>query len=293
MEGVPANLGISMTSANVKILFHRGVGDRLAADIDATFELIDHSDLGKEESEFLVAFPVSGLRSSVLTVSQFSVLVDDQHPATVLRQAIVISRRNVQLKDTPVYGQLDAKFAPAGGWGVPLSNGRLYTAAYVWPQKTKRGKTTRVHVTYSVSLLPQSVHYFKSYKESPDDGEVVPFDDIQVGNWDAKYYFLDYVLLSGATWDGPIGRETIEFSSDPDFNLDCRFLEPSYRSPIGYESRQSAKYDGMSFSWGSEKGKWTLILEGKPNGDLLITIPASIIPAPKPVPDKASSPQAK
>ncbi len=42
---------------------------------------------------FLVAFPVTGLRSQVLTVSHFHVSVDGKEPAIALRRAISIGYR--------------------------------------------------------------------------------------------------------------------------------------------------------------------------------------------------------
>ena len=133
-------------------------------------------------------------------------------------------------------------------------------------------------MTYTVILRPQSIHYTKSYESADDDEEVIPFQDIPIDKWKDQYFFFDYVLLSGATWDGPIGRETIELSAEPALRLDLSQILVVPRSPVGFRPR-GLPIDG---------GEWseTMVLDGirrwviektKPDSDLLLAIPASMI----------------
>src|SRR5208283_2918166 len=108
----PKDLKIAMREADVKIHLRPAGGGNLGADVTATFELDDLAPGSAGPRTYLVAFPVTGLRSRVLTVSGFKVLVDGKEPAIVLRHSIAVGYNRVNLEDTVVYGQFDAHFAP-------------------------------------------------------------------------------------------------------------------------------------------------------------------------------------
>lgn len=277
----PAGLKVTMKTADVKIHLRAGEGDTLKADCTAEFEMEDSSPAELAGQLYLVGFPVTGLSSKIVTIDNFAVKVDGKEPATVLRQAIAISRRESKLKDNAISGALDAHLAPKTDgkqWSVGYIDESWYRASYVW-QQTARPKTiTKVQVAYSVTLHPQSIHYSKSYEGEASDWEVIPFGDIKVDKWKDQYYFFDYVLLSGATWDGPIGRETIEVTTDSALH---HTLHPVMRErPIGCRPGPETGIGASegSQSWDFSKGTTRWELENaKPMSDLLFSIPVSAV----------------
>ncbi len=281
-----AGLKVAMVSAEVKINLRRGEGDQLAADCTAVFQLEDHADTVAGEREFLVAFPVTGLSSKVVTGSNFVVEVDGGKPATVFRQTISISRREAELRDTPVFGQLEERFQPRNirdektgwmPWGIKLADQSVYPNAYVWVQKTTPGKKTQVKVTYTVGIRPQSIRYSKSYNSSADDSEVIPFADLQLAGWEGQYYFFDYVLVSGSTWDGPIGKETVTLTVDPQLGIAAGMVQCDFRQPAAYRwsEPETKRSRGEGFERGDDGPTWTIT--GEPNEDMLFVVPASAI----------------
>ena len=235
-ESSPKDLKVAMRQADVRIRLKPAGDGNLAADVVATFELEDLASSSAGKRTFLVAFPVTGLRSQVLAVTKFKVLVDGKAPAVVLRHAIAIGYHRYDLEDTPVSGLLDASFSPdkePSQTGVFLADESGYPDAYAWTQTSQPGTKTAVIVTYTATLKPQEIKYSKSYQPNDDDREVIPFDDIEVPKWDAQYFFFDYVLLSGATWEGTIGREEIEITSDPALKLEPSMINYTLRSPVG------------------------------------------------------------
>lgn len=273
-----------MASAEVKVRLRKGDGDQLAADCVAEFVLEDHADKSLGKQEFLVAFPVTGLSSKIVTISNFKVQIDGKEPAMVFRQAITVSKWEIQTKDSPIHGKFEARFSPRPAtqanfwkWGVRLADETTYRNAYAWVQMSMPGMTTRVRVTYTATLRPQKFQYSKSYESSPGDEDVIPFAAMQVSDWTEAYYFFDYILVSGSTWDGPIGRETIEFSADPALGLSLSTIECSLRMPAGYSagynSPKTGGGGGMSFE--NDVPKWTL--SGKPDSDFLFSIPVSAL----------------
>jgi hypothetical protein len=278
---------IQMKSAEVTIRLRRGEVNQLAADCDADFLLEDDGPPSVNGHEYLTAFPVSGLSTKIVSISNFSVTVDGQQPATVFRRTIVVSKWQAHLEDTAVFGQLEARFQPdsnKGDWGITLADKSVYRGAYVWEQKTTPGKIARVHVKYSVILLPQSIHYSKTYVRSEGDSEVIPFRDLNIDKWNDQYYFFDYVLMSGSTWDGPIGHETITLTADPSLHLSMFATEDGPRSPVGYHPQKTDFGGQIGMTPMQEYRKWEI--SGKPDWDLLISIPASAIDLGLPAPSK-------
>lgn len=273
-----------MVSADVKIHLRRGVGDQLLADCTADFVLKDHAHQGTEPQELLVGFPVTGLNAKIVTVDNFSVQIDGVKPAMVYRQSIAIAqqRRSI-LKDTAIIGRLAEKYqVKPGQWGVRFSNEVVYPSAYIWSQKFATGEITRVRVTYTATLRPQSLRYSKSYESLPTDGDVIPFSDVWVEKWDEPYYFFDYILVSGATWDGPIGQETIKVSADPELRLPLKSILGVMRNPVGFRQGYSVRSAGVSDIEPNEANydedgtpRWDI--GGEPNYDLLFAIPVSAL----------------
>lgn len=276
---------IAMRSADVRIRLTRGTEDTLIAKCEAEFDLVNTSAGEMKTEDILVAFPVTGLTSNIVTVRDFAVTVDDQQPATVLRRTIAVSRRQFKVEDKPIFGQLDAHFHAERNkttWGVTLTDQSVYPNAYVWAQATKPGATSRVKVSYSATLRPQPLRYSKSYVASDTDSDVIPFADLAVDRWNDNYYFFDYILLSGSTWEGPIGREKITLTIDPELHLSPHKIESlNRRSPIGHPPLQlppvSVVYEAEFSVTKSGAIEWNI--PGKPFSDILIAIPKSAVGA--------------
>lgn len=285
---------ITMVSAEVKIHLKRGEKDQLKAECTADFVLEDHSEKDSSPQEFLVGFPVTGLNSKTVTVDDFSVEINGEKPATVFRQAIAITRRQHQLKDIKIYGRLAEKYElkPENNqWGIKLTNEIIYPNAYVWSQKSVPKSTIRVRVTYVAILRPQFLHYSKSYESLPTDGEVVPFSNLWVEKWDEPYYLFDYILVSGSTWDGPIGHEKVTFSVEPALALPLRSILGVSRNYVGYSDTGTGRPrmpDGPSEAIDpgeanyDEHGVPHWVIKGEPQYDLLFAIPVSALGTAKP-----------
>jgi hypothetical protein len=281
VEGAAPGTKIAMRTANVRIQLSRGQGETLVAKCEAEFELVNTMPGKSKAGDILVAFPVTGLASKIVTVSDFTVLIDGRRPATVLRQAIIVSRRSMETKDTPIHGQLEARFHvkdPQRTWGVTLADESIYRNAYVWAQATTPGEVSRVKVAYSVALRPQAIRYTKSYSSSDTDDDVIPFADLGIHKWDEDHYFFDYVLMSGSTWDGPIGKESIKLEIDPSLRLAPERIETLQRQPIG-RHRDAQKKTGAAYSESVTPTGMEWTVTGKPDGDLLIAIPKSALGA--------------
>lgn len=278
---------VQMKSAEVTIRLRRSDSNQLAADCSADFLLEDQGPASTENHKYLVGFPVSGLSTKIVSITSFSVTVDGQQPATVFRRTIVVSKWEAHLLDAAVFGQLEARFQPdpkKRDWGITLADDSVYRGAYVWEQRTTPGKTTQVHVKYSVILLPQSIHYSKTYARSEGDNEVIPFRDLNIDKWNDQYYFFDYILMSGSTWDGPIGHETITLTADPSLHLSMFATEEGPRSPVGYHPHKTDFGGEIGMTPMKEYRKWEI--SGKPDWDLLISIPASAVDLGSPTPSK-------
>lgn len=280
LSAMSADVKIAMRDAQVKIVLKKGAGNTLLAECEANFLLENIAPTETGPQDFLVAFPVTGLNSKVVTIDKFAVTVDGKTPPTVFRQAIAISRRESKLQDKVIAGQLDARFAPETckqQWGVGLTDDTIYPQSYAWPQSTVPGAKSIVRVTYRVALKPQTIAYGRSYTSSHDDSEVIPFENLKVDSDRGPYYFFDYILLSGSTWNEAIGHEVIE--------LDASGLGRSGKSITCMERRQIGFPAGGQFKQREEdffeddvkKESDHVRLEfrnKKPQGDVLFAIRA-------------------
>ena len=147
-----------------------------------------------------------------------------------------------------------------------------------------------VRVTYTVTLHPQSIIYTKSYDKGDADGEVIPSRSLRGVLRDDRYYFFDYVLRSGATWDGPIGKEIIVITADQALKLATEkislrnrkpasvFIDESTEVPIPVPERPQGMQGLERHETDPSNGSLRWILEnGDPNEDLLFAIPLSAI----------------
>lgn len=232
--------------------------------------------------------------SGALRISDFSVTVDGARPPTVRRDTVYLGYyhgRHYGPADTPVNGSLDGRFGPppqkdapprlsmgsapaakdapapelvyAGydptpgfEWqGMELADRSTYKSAYLWTQKLAPGAHQVVVVTYKLALRAQDVRYGALDRYGGDDGaSTLPREKISSLNKDQRYYLFDYVLKSGATWEGPIGSETITVSAEE--GLDLGGLVSLGRQPVRKDR-----------SW-----VWTIVNE-RPAEDVLVALP--------------------
>jgi len=290
----PAGLKVAMKTADVKIHLRPGEGDTLKADVTADFELEDSSPAELAGQLYLVGFPVTGLSSKIVTIDNFAVTVDGKTPATVLRQCIGTHFISMRAEDTPVRGELASetinKQSPSA-WSVQYEGKAGYRSSYIWQQSAVPAKTVKVHVTYSVTLHPQSIHYSKTYDREEDGDALIPFKTLNVDNWNDRHFFFDYVLRSGATWSGPIGKESITVSVDPALGLHLMQIYPmEFRQSKELQLRE-AKFETDDYEPGfndirnsdqwktndqSHSARFSLTNED-PEFDLLLAIPLSAI----------------
>ena len=283
LTGDVAAESVAMKSADVTIHLKRGEGDALVAECEAKFLLADERDANATALEFLAAFPVTGLRSGVVAVKSFRVEIDGEQPATVLRRAIEVSRRDWKVEDMPIHGQLDARFRSEYRHEIFLDprlklGASAYLAAYAWPMRIRPQQTTSVKVSYVVELMPQTVNYTKSYETAPGDEDVIPFADLQISEPKSRHYFFDYILVSGSTWRGPIGSETIKLRWDASLGLKGQRIETGSRMPMGSWGEHAAVR--LELPERREDGAVMWKITGKPQSDVLIAIPESAL-APK------------
>ena len=290
----PAGLKVAMKTADVKIHLRPGDGDTLKADVTANFVLEDSSPAELAGQLYLVGFPVTGLSSKIVTIDNFAVMVDGKTPATVLRQCIGTHFRAMRAEDTPVNGKLTSQTInekSPSAWSVQYEGKAGYRSSYIWQQSAVPAKTVKVHVTYSFTLHPQSIHYSKTYDREEDGDARIPFKTLNVDNWNDRHFFFDYVLRSGATWAGAIGEETILISVDPALGLNLREIIPmefrrseelerqkSNQEAAGYEPEENDLR--ASEQWKQDEPahsvRFTLQNED-PEFDLLLAIPLSAI----------------
>jgi hypothetical protein len=281
--GSPLEVPLVLVSAEVKINVKRGIGDELSADYAATFLIYDRRGTADGERDYLLAFPVTGMNSKIVTINNFSVRAyhDRNRPPAVSHHAIVISPLPGKSPNSlDPSGQMEGKLLEPNMFGshsspLPICS-VVYQDAYIWHMKSSPGTTNEIHVRYSARLRPQSIQYSKAYSHELDN-EIIPFDDNPATQWDKRYYFFDYVLISGSTWCGPIGRETVEVSIDPDLRNAVGGIESSIRSPAGMWGAGARRklHDETYSESGDFANGYTVQYEvkGKPTSDLIFGIP--------------------
>lgn len=289
---VEQTVPVAMRSAVVDVKLSRMDDERLRARFSATFEL-EHLGSSGGPVEFMVAFPVTGLalgtgEDGSLALKAFDVSVDGGRPALVRRSTVNIGYfqgRRYGPADTSVRGALEGRFAPpqvragpvavaipqpgekieipkkvivaghpadTGYWnGITLADQSAYGCAYLWTQTLPPGKKQRVVVTYEVWLRAQPM---RTGNSRDDWSDPIRSEKLSSLDQDRAYFFFDYVLKSGATWEGPIGKETITLSAEDGISLDG----------LVSVGRKPAK-QGKTWVWD--------ITNEKPTEDVLVALP--------------------
>ena len=168
--------------------------------------------------------------------------------------------------------------------GFPFGDGRTYPNAYYWSQLFPQKSRTHIEISYQLTLHPQSLRYEKKMLRG-GSMDVVPFDLMWAGASTEKAYFFDYVLRSGATWAGPIGRETVTLIADPSTKLDLTNDEivivgrnvARYYNDDTQDARSMVRAGVFPKSIRRPPGMivWEIDHE-KPTQDILVQIPVSL-----------------
>ena len=265
---------LTLISAKVKIRIARGTGEELLALCSAKFVIHDERAANAGEQDCQMAFPVTGLNAKIVTTDDFSVHYDnDQNkPSPISRHPIVIwvrpGRKPLTFDPT---GQMEGAIfpeAPTPFIRLPPAS-IVYRDAYLWHMKSSPGSTNILDVTYTAHLRPQSLQYSKAYAHRVDT-EVIPFDFNPASQWDKRYYFFDYILVSGSTWNGPIGHETVEITVDPDLSTILGQIESNLR-PEFRNWRELHDRGYYELAPGTNSFRWEI--KGKPTSDLIFGLP--------------------
>ena len=265
---------LALISAQVKIRIKHGSGEELLALCSAAFVIHDLRAANEGEQELQMAFPVTGMDAKIVTVGDFVAYYgnDRNNRPTVTRHPIVVS---------PASGLKPSKFDPSGQMegelypevaANPFVRLRPYSIvyhdAYLWRIKSNPGSMITLHVDYVAHLRPQEIRYSKAYLHTTDR-DVIPFDDVPASQWDKRYYFFDYILVSGSTWQGPIERETVEVDVDPDLQGVLGQIESNLKLPtFSRELRDHCVYGFVPKTTGI---RWEI--KGKPLSDLIFGLP--------------------
>jgi hypothetical protein len=105
---------------------------------------------------------------------------------------------------------------------------------------------------------------------------MIPQANLSLNALDDSYYFFDYVLLSGATWEGPIGHERVALSVAAELQLDPTKVVCMRRAQVGYKAKQTPP----NFVNEGRIEDSSVVIElnnEKPNYDLLFTIPVKAV----------------
>ena len=285
-----------MRNADVQIRLTRIKTPDVHVDVTADFQLESLAAAGERPTEFLVAFPVSRFSNTFIKLGGFQVSVDGVKPPLVLRSAVSLRGMRFSAVDYTIQGEMTGRFdpgllsrpflpvgvkAPAGfkehewdlpkyavpppgldpeeGWeGLMLKDRSVYPLAFAWVQSIAPGAHQVVRVSYSADLHVQPMRYemrnYWSYRQDPR-AFVIPYDKLK-NLPEGDYYFFDYVLRSGATWEGNIGRESITLTAGEGLPLERLKV-------IGVSGRLTGK-------------NWTWELrEAKPTDDVLVALPTN------------------
>jgi hypothetical protein len=280
----------TMTNAVVLVELQELKKGDIIATCTATFDLDTAPESAQGTRSGVVAFPVTGLEDDAVTISSFAATVDGAPPAKLVTRSIRLTPKSVDL--FLPHGSLDQSLKPSSKGhdflGVDIFNdSNRYFTAFVWPEDFHTGKHSRVQIKYDLILHPQSLSYAKKIIHG-QDMNIVPFDAMWAGESNEKAYFFDYILRSGATWEGPIGHETVTLTAAPSLGIDfsrqgsevitfgrnvSAYANDDLRNSV---SRYRAGVDAAGIKRGANSLVWEIDNE-KPQQDILIEIPARVV----------------
>jgi hypothetical protein len=203
--------------------------DRVSINVRAVFTLINDS---ADRLNLTVGFPVSNSRYSAFGFKSFAVETDGTQRSVF--QRISGYPRHIQhlhvsgpdkdvyttLPDFPEFGSdKDPSQIPAIKQRTVFVTEKIGTEDFhnlmVWKETFDPRQTRHVHVHYAMAVPPQKNAWRQkkvsgSYKGVwPQEANNMPLNFLESIPQNESYFFFDYYLTTGASWKGPIGKETI------------------------------------------------------------------------------------
>ena len=232
---VVANIGavgrsdtVSMKQADVTI----SVGER-PRDREARVDIRVHAVFSMENTSsetvlLAVGFPVSDSSWSAFEFDFFEVATDGEARSVFQRVGGYprrLDHRHVSGPDPLAHGGLPDLAAGAEGVNQLFGTSRMgedrFRNLMVWTETFAPGQSRTVDVRYAIAI-PSRVSKWKEITVTtsikgphPDEANNLPTAFIDGLPETDTYYFFDYYLTTGASWHGPIGRETITLELDP------------------------------------------------------------------------------
>ena len=246
---VVANIGttgrsdaVSMNQADVDISIGPRPHDREARidiRVHAVFRMVNMS---ADTVALTVGFPVSDSAWSAFEFDFFEVVTDGDARSVFERVGGYprrLEHRHVSGPDPLAHGGLPDLAAGAEGVNPLFGTSKIGEGRFrnlmVWTETFQPGQTRIVDVRYAIAV-PSRVSQWKRITVTtsvkgphPDEANNLPAAFIDGLPETDYYYFFDYYLTTGASWRGPIGRETITLE-----------LDPSWRGHKLYFSRDDA-----------------------------------------------------
>lgn len=222
---VNVSTAVSMNEADVDIRVGPVPATRQAplhVETQATFAMENRSG---QALELTVGFPVSNSSYSAFKLSHFSVTTDGK-PRTVCRRVTsypwkarheYVSGPGRECGDLPDYEDLNrARHVN----GREMIGPEAFHNLMVWKETFQPGQSRTIRVDYGVSV-PLQTYALRveqargNYKGIwPQEANNTPIEFLARLDRGRDYYLFDYYLTTGASWNGPIGRETLSLCLD-------------------------------------------------------------------------------
>lgn len=245
----------------------------LAVSVRARFVMANDSD---DSLALTVGFPLSASEFPPFDLEGFAVKSDGE-PRSVFNRVTGYPRR---LEHRYVSGPEREGFRAlpddAGEEGGGVARARslfgdqqigkgTFQNLMVWKETFAPRQTRTVDVAYDLAVPLQENRVVRkkvrgNYKGTwPQEANNVAADFLGILPHEKRFYFFDYVLVTGASWKGPIGKETVVLVLDETWR--GRALQRSAGPPEG--------------KWEGDKGGlvWTLTLrDAEPTANLLFAL---------------------
>lgn len=285
-----------MKNAEVVIELDGLDGDVLTATCTAVFEMVTDASAPSEGQTLLVAFPLTMNAEDAVKITDFELTIDGVQKAEIQPRLYVLSDTPIDLSRLFSGGapnsvkalEMDLRLGDLFGyriWDNLPANGPVISRAYAWQQTFLPGSNCVIQIKYRMMLYAQSLAYSKEYRKG-QSRDVVPFDLMLAGTSEENAFFLDYILRSGSTWQGPIGHEVVILRAAKDsgivFKTDNIVTVGRHRFEGASEDlRESTLFSRAGIHpWSIAKREdavvWSITNED-PQQDIMVQIPLSAV----------------
>ena len=282
-----ANIGPVNTSVNIAMLkahveirvgpLPASVDEPLHIAVSARFTMKNESS---ESLALTVGFPVSESAYSAFKLQEFNVK-SNGGPRSVfnrvtgypryLKHAYVSGPDREGHRGLPDYAGDDVpndQGVPKGTTARKLfGNERIGDESFhnlmVWKETFEAGQVSIIEVAYRIAV-PLQENSFKTMKVKgnykgiwPQEANNLPIDFLKSipGKKDLspfsyhKFYFFDYYLVSGASWKGTIGEETITLRLDDSWQGDLLYSNQKYRLVRSGDSDEGVRSGDLTYNY--------------------------------------------